>query len=43
MQEVFTTLYNNLGINTQTATVTDLKDRSHYLTDKACVPLPEVA
>ena len=43
VQEVFATLYNNLGINTETATVTDLKGRPHYLVDKAYVPLPEVA
>jgi uncharacterized protein (DUF1501 family) len=43
VQEVFATLYQNLGIDTETATVTDLKGRPHYLVDKAYVPLPEVA
>ena len=43
VQEVFATLYQNLGINTETATVTDLKGRPHYLVDKAYKPLPEVA
>jgi Protein of unknown function (DUF1501) len=32
-QEVFATLYHNLGIDTRTATVTDFSGRPHYLVD----------
>jgi hypothetical protein len=33
IQEVFATLYHNLGINTETATVNDLSGRPRYLVD----------
>ncbi len=33
MQDVFATLYHNLGINTETATVNDLQGRPRYLVD----------
>ena len=42
VQEVFATLYRNLGIDTDTATTADLKGRPHYLVDKGYKPLPEV-
>jgi hypothetical protein len=32
-QEIFATLYHNLGINVRTATVTDLTGRPQYLVD----------
>ncbi|HAW32894.1 MAG TPA: DUF1501 domain-containing protein, partial [Planctomycetaceae bacterium] len=32
-QEVFATLYHNLGINVETATVDDLQGRPRYLVD----------
>ena len=32
-QEVFATLYHNLGINVETSTVTDLQGRPRYLVD----------
>jgi len=40
-QEVFATLYHNLGIDTRTATVTDFTGRPHYLVDNVG-PLPEL-
>lgn len=40
-QEVFATLYHNLGLNVDTATVTDLTGRPQYLVD-GYKPLPEV-
>jgi hypothetical protein len=43
VQEVFATLYNNLGINLDTATVTDLQGRPHYLVDPNYKPLPELS
>ena len=43
VQEIFATLYNNLGINTDTATITDLQGRPHYIVDQSYKPLPEVA
>ena len=42
VQEIFATLYNNLGINTDTATITDLQGRPHYIVDQGYKPLPEV-
>jgi uncharacterized protein (DUF1501 family) len=41
-QEVFATLYHNLGLSPQTQTVTDLAGRPHYLVDDPYGPLPEV-
>ena len=32
-QEVFATLYHNLGIDVTKATVTDLSGRPHYITE----------
>ncbi len=43
VQEVFATLYHNLGLNTETATVPDLQGRPRYLVDQGYKPLPEVA
>ena len=42
-QEIFATLYNNLSIDTDTTTITDLQGRPHYIVDKGYKPLPEVA
>ena len=42
-QEVFATLYRNLGIDVTHATVTDLNGRPRYLLDEAHRPLPELA
>lgn len=41
-QEVFSTLYHNMGINATTTTVPDLTGRPHYLVDDNAQPLPEV-
>ena len=41
-QEVFATLYHNLGINVNTATAPDLHGRPQYLVDNGVQPLPEV-
>ena len=41
-QEVFATLYRNLGLDPRTRTVTDLAGRPHYLVDDPYVPLPEL-
>ena len=41
-QEVFATLYNCLGINTATATVTDPQGRPHYLVDSGIKPIHEL-
>jgi hypothetical protein len=41
-QEVFSTLYHNLGINATTTTVPDLAGRPHYLVDDNAQPLPEL-
>ncbi len=41
-QEVFATLYNCLGINTATATVTDTQGRPHYLVDSSIKPIREL-
>lgn len=41
-QEVFATLYRNLGIDTTTATVPDLSGRPRYLIDSQYKPLPEL-
>jgi hypothetical protein len=41
-QEVFATLYNCLGINTETATVTDTQGRPHYLVDSGIKPIREL-
>ena len=40
-QEVFATIYRNLGIDVGRATVTDLNGRPHYLVD-GYQPLPEL-
>jgi hypothetical protein len=41
-QEVFATLYHNLGIDLRTSTVTDLIGRPHYLVDDPYVPIAEL-
>ena len=41
-QEIFATLYHNLGINTSSATVQDLTGRPQFLVDNNAQPLPEV-
>lgn len=41
-QEVFSTLYHNMGINATTTTVPDLAGRPHYLVDDNAQPLHEV-
>jgi uncharacterized protein (DUF1501 family) len=41
-QEVFATLYQNLGLDPRTRTVTDLSGRPHYLVDDPYVPIREV-
>ena len=42
IQEVFATLYANLGIDVKTATVTDLHGRPHYLVDEDRQPIAEL-
>jgi len=42
MQEVFATLYHNIGIDVATATVTDLAGRPHYLVDEGRRPISEL-
>jgi len=41
-QEVFATLYHNLGINASTTTVTDYSGRPHYLVDNDVRPIQEL-
>lgn len=41
-QEVFATLYHNMGINATTTTLPDLTGRPHYLVDDNAQPLAEV-
>jgi hypothetical protein len=41
-QEVLATLYHNMGIDPNRATVTDLAGRPHYLVDENRQPLPEL-
>ncbi len=41
-QEVFATLYHNLGINAGTTTVSDLTGRPHYLVDSDVQPMKEL-
>ena len=41
-QEMFATFYHNLGINVQTATVTDNSGRPHYLVDSGVPPIREL-
>ena len=41
-QEVYATLYRNLGIDLQSATVQDLSGRPHYLVDSQYKPIHEV-
>jgi uncharacterized protein (DUF1501 family) len=41
-QEVFATLYHNLGINTDTATVPDLTSRPQYLVEDGVKPIREL-
>ncbi len=41
-QEVFATLYHNVGIDTQTVTVEDLNGRPQYLLDSGVQPIAEL-
>ncbi len=41
-QEIFATLYHSLGIDVETATVTDLSGRPQYLVDSGFKPMAEV-
>ena len=41
-QEVFATLYHNLGIDTSTATIPDLSGRPRYLLDSQYKPMREL-
>jgi hypothetical protein len=41
-QEVFATLYHNLGLDPRTRTVTDHSGRPQYLVDDPHVPIPEL-
>jgi hypothetical protein len=41
-QEVFATLYHNLGLDPRTSTVTDLSGRPYYLVDDPYGPIPEL-
>ncbi len=41
-QEVFATLYRNLGIDTSQATIPDLHGRPQYLVEPGIKPLPEL-
>ena len=41
-QEVFATLYHNLGIDLSLATVKDHQGRPHFLVDDGMRPIPEV-
>ena len=41
-QEVFATLYHNLGINVQTASVPDLEGRPQHLVESQYRPMPEL-
>jgi uncharacterized protein (DUF1501 family) len=40
--EVFATLYHNLGINPNAATVRDAQGRPHYLVESGTQPMPEL-
>ena len=41
-QEIFATLYHNLGLDPRTQTVTDLSGRPHYLVDDPYGPISEL-
>jgi hypothetical protein len=41
-QDVFATLYHNMGIDTRTATINDLGGRPRYLVEEQFKPLPEL-
>ena len=41
-QEVFATLYHNLGIDVNTTTIVDTKGRPHYLVDGGAQPIREL-
>ena len=40
--DVFATLYQNLGLDSTTATVTDLTGRPHYIVEPGCEPMKEL-
>ena len=41
-QEVFATLYHNVGIDVKSATVRDLNGRPRFLVDQEYPPMPEL-
>ena len=41
-EEIFATLYHNVGIDVGKATVTDLNGRPRYLVDQRYKPMPEL-
>jgi hypothetical protein len=41
-QEVFATLYHNIGINPNTTTITDFSGRPQYLVDDGAKPIREL-
>jgi hypothetical protein len=41
-QEIFATLYHNLGIDVRTATVQDIQGRPQYLIDSGIEPIREL-
>ena len=41
-QEVFATMYRNLGIDAHQTTITDLNGRPRYLVDDGMQPMPEL-
>ena len=41
-QEVFATLYHNLGIDVNSTTIVDAKGRPHYLVDNGTQPIREL-
>ena len=41
-QEVFATLYQNIGIDLKTATVKDNQGRPHFLVDPGVLPIREL-
>jgi len=43
IQEIYATLYRNLGIDVNTATVTDHSGRPHFLVDNNAQPIRELA
>ena len=42
LQEVFSTLYHNLGIDARRTTIDDLSGRPRYLVESQYAPMPEL-